>query len=691
MTFKELERLRKAFKNEEFRNLFGEYVKEISDPKNRELYEKEIEALESGRGNSIRWVKPTGWRVLKTRYVRPPHPKDVPEGVTKVFVNVCSSSEISPGTSKKVVKDGKRGESWSIPYSLNQPRADVDHELAMRNPNFASLLYNSAVDGIERQFEGVRLSREWKTLKMRYKGEPKATVIRTKVDEPEPGTSLEFLQSLQAEDGTLKPSTSSSKQDSGREAPRDGQKKKAIIEERPDSTKNMQSDTIGVAPFTVIHSGTISYHKFTNEREKSDQGARPESLLVRFKLDRVSAASEFTVDTNEKEVVFESAGKYEKTVVSLPFEVRVEDAKAKFDRKRKELEIRLPVIPAAPASIPPSDAPFENEEPKDSQTPHVEKEESCDGPELRTSHKTENLAPSDDERRQDEDLKQSSEAEYSVEIPFMEESESLSRADGGAGEQLEAIDDHTAVPGAIVLECTTGCETGTSDEKGTAASLSSDYTHDKTFGDGEQREETSSEKKVEHNLSAEEDGARAHSLSSDETTDKKEKKSKREKKDKKRKHDKHASSDSEVDERKRATEEADDEWVELPSVQHDETIDTPKVQSEGFTDRPSATGPPQSEWAEWTKNPDGKPQAAERDWMIAPDSNIFRVVTEKKVDLRQVEAERKEVAESTFIIIDVYQAIRKERELNPYFSQGGSGLPEEAREEGWDTYEMLLM
>ena len=84
--------------------------------------------MEADRGNNIRWVKPTAGYVLKTEYEKPPNPDGVPDDVSKVFINVCSSVEIAEASAQnRTVRDGKSGESWSIPYSLVAGRIDVDH------------------------------------------------------------------------------------------------------------------------------------------------------------------------------------------------------------------------------------------------------------------------------------------------------------------------------------------------------------------------------------------------------------------------------------------------------------------------------------------------------------------------------------------------------------------------------------
>lgn len=58
VTQDEIERIGKALKDETFRKLFAEYAEEISDPKNREIYENEIAQMEAERGMNIQFIHP---------------------------------------------------------------------------------------------------------------------------------------------------------------------------------------------------------------------------------------------------------------------------------------------------------------------------------------------------------------------------------------------------------------------------------------------------------------------------------------------------------------------------------------------------------------------------------------------------------------------------------------------------------
>ena len=66
ITQEEMQRLTESLKNEEFKSLFLDYVKEISDPENRKLYEEELRALEAEQGNDVTFVNPEAHFVVKS-------------------------------------------------------------------------------------------------------------------------------------------------------------------------------------------------------------------------------------------------------------------------------------------------------------------------------------------------------------------------------------------------------------------------------------------------------------------------------------------------------------------------------------------------------------------------------------------------------------------------------------------------
>jgi dynein assembly factor 2 len=130
----ELDRIRSAVKDEEFVRLLGEYARELADPENRRRYEADIAALERERGYAVTFLNPRPGHVIKVTAlstvgrdggkVMALSSGGGRDGGGKVFINVCSDGNVGRPVSEAA--EGAGGLRWSIPYSLSQPRRDVD-------------------------------------------------------------------------------------------------------------------------------------------------------------------------------------------------------------------------------------------------------------------------------------------------------------------------------------------------------------------------------------------------------------------------------------------------------------------------------------------------------------------------------------------------------------------------------------
>ncbi|KAJ3410585.1 hypothetical protein HDV05_003622 [Chytridiales sp. JEL 0842] len=380
---KEFDKIEKALKDEKFRSMFMDYVKEISDPANKAKYEAEIEALERERGNDIKWIKPTPSFVVKTSYKE--RSKGVSKDIEKVFVNVCSSPEVSEAKSKVEERKGKRGEAWEVPYSLTQGREDVDKSnnkcmvydcvfnpstlsKGHSQPAFLNLLIETALEGIERQFEGIKLSREYKRMKhMKCKGEIKATVVRTPTNnnasEKREETTTEYLEKIQ------QLATQASKPSKRPEAP---SKKEALIQELP--TIPTSNPKIKTPTYTLLHSSTLTPQNFLNTRTSNSNASRPENLIIKISLPELTSAAAVDLDVQETYLELKVEGKYE-LKVPFQFPVDFENGDAKFDKTKRELVVRVPVQRGTMQSLPESEAPLEVDAPEEVQEPKVTKDE----------------------------------------------------------------------------------------------------------------------------------------------------------------------------------------------------------------------------------------------------------------------------------------------------------------------------
>ncbi|KAM9190914.1 protein kintoun [Mergus octosetaceus] len=184
LSAEEAERLREAFRDPRFRELFAEYAAELADPEQRRLYEEEVTALERERGVDVRFIHPTPGYVLRTSQA----------GSRRCYLNICSNPHIDRPQARR--EPG--GHRWALPYSLAPGREElirgghrrclvydvVFHpsalSLAARSARFRRLLSDTALEAVERRF-ALRLDRTNAAVLRgaSYKGVPQAPVIRT--------------------------------------------------------------------------------------------------------------------------------------------------------------------------------------------------------------------------------------------------------------------------------------------------------------------------------------------------------------------------------------------------------------------------------------------------------------------------------------------------------------------------------
>jgi dynein assembly factor 2 len=304
----------------------------------------------------------------------------VPEDISKVFINICKSSEIAEAKATLAKRNGKTGQSWNIPYSLTTGRQDTDSsnnkcmvydcvfnpktlDQGLAQPPFLDLLIQTALEGIEKQFQGVKLDRAFKRLKnLKSKGEIKSTVVRTPLPDHKNGdleTTTEYLEKIQQIAKAAQapePSLSSSPTSQPSKSSTSGKDtiKTPLIQELSSTlTENGVDDKlkgIKIPNYTIVHSGNLTYQNFINSRELNSTSTRPEFLIIKISLPDLSSAADVDLDTQETFLDLKVPGKY---TLHIPFKfpVKHEDGTAKFDKSKRELIVKLPVLPAQAPSL----------------------------------------------------------------------------------------------------------------------------------------------------------------------------------------------------------------------------------------------------------------------------------------------------------------------------------------------------
>lgn len=320
-----------ALKNEDFRKLLVEYVKDTQSPESRKKYQDDIVQLEAERGVLCSFVNPVPGFVIKTSI----------DGVKKAFINVCSNPLVGKPVSKPMTTENSRGLSWSIPYSQDPGRDDYDKKnnrcivydvifhpdtlhLAQNNKQFKDMVINTALKGVENTFSVKLDHRNIKLPKLKYKGVPNPSVIRRKSKTPVnlAEEDLEFHKKF--EYPTSVPET-----------PRAPTVTTFGDEEVKEYT---------TPHYLVKHRTDIDVQEFTENRHAKMNAAIPKELVIEIHLPLLKSTKDVNLDILEKslELVCEKPARY-KLNLELPYAVS-QNGNAKFDTDKRILVVTLPVL-----------------------------------------------------------------------------------------------------------------------------------------------------------------------------------------------------------------------------------------------------------------------------------------------------------------------------------------------------------
>ncbi|PAA63059.1 hypothetical protein BOX15_Mlig022993g2 [Macrostomum lignano] len=359
MTPEEINRFTEAFKKEEFRKLFQEYVEELQNPEQRALYEKEIAQLEEERGMDVEFIHPTPGHVLKL--------KDA--SGKKVFINICTNDKIQVATMQRTEQNGKVGGNWSIPHSFAPPREDTDKSkqtclvidtvfhpdtylMASRNAQFKKMIEDTAVQGAERNFQ-IKFANggSAKRPKMTFKGLPQATVIRRKRPDYEdkqaqletepPNPFIQHYNNTQSGETPTAEGREFDLQDRAADGDNDSSPSTKNSPKQPkyEIKYSYQSD------FGDFAYESPSDGSHTTALAGSSQSC-PHSVQIVVELPGVTTAQAIDVDVDNRDlrVTSQQSSAAYNLQLRLPYPVTEDNGSAKFDRKSHRLTLILPCI-----------------------------------------------------------------------------------------------------------------------------------------------------------------------------------------------------------------------------------------------------------------------------------------------------------------------------------------------------------
>ncbi|CAF0842712.1 unnamed protein product [Adineta ricciae] len=354
LTGDEMKRFSDAFQNAEFRKLFIQYAEELNDPKNRELYEQEIRAAEQQRGSDVTFIHPNAGHVLKTTI----------GDKTKCFINIAMNEHVDkPSYAKTDGSNGKKGAQWSLPHCLAGPHEDLDHEsksctvydvifspdtyrMGETNEKFMNMIDESALDSVEKNYNCKLDRKNVKRLKMKFKGIPKATILRKKQENFVEETEKQLKDKT---DEIIDKALSSA------------QNHKVILSSHNRSTNNSSPPSASITPpetntprtdengftiptYRIVHRGEFDMQDCTNSLVPQVHSMRPKELLVEIDLPLCASSSNVDLDVCERSLKLHCDSPKYSLDLPLSYPVRESDSHARFDKKQRKLLVVLAVI-----------------------------------------------------------------------------------------------------------------------------------------------------------------------------------------------------------------------------------------------------------------------------------------------------------------------------------------------------------
>ncbi|KAM6335799.1 protein kintoun [Podargus strigoides] len=324
LSAEETERLQRAFRDEQFRALFAEYVAELTDPEQRRLYEEEVAALERERGMEVRFVHPAAGYVLRTSQA----------GSRRCYLNVCSNPQVAVPQARAE----RGGQRWALPYSLAPGREELGRggrrcliydvvfhpaalRLAARSPRFRRLLSDTALEAVERHC-AVQLDRANAVVLRgtKYKGFPQAPVIRT----PLPGGAPPPPADSPLPPFPFPPA--------------------AAAPPPPPAARPAPPPAGPTTPrCSIRHRSYVDLQDYRCCRESAPSPV-PRELVVTVELPLLRSAAQAELEIRGRELRLDSQRPAYRLRLRLPYDVDESGGRAAFDKAKRQLLVTLPVV-----------------------------------------------------------------------------------------------------------------------------------------------------------------------------------------------------------------------------------------------------------------------------------------------------------------------------------------------------------
>ncbi|KAM4690587.1 protein kintoun [Rhinophrynus dorsalis] len=344
LSAEELERFTRAFQDAQFREMFAQYAEEISDPENRRRYEEEILQMEKDRGVDIQFLHPQPGHVLLTSI----------NGVQRCYLNICTSDLLQkPQCKPGLSRDNRPGQHWALPYSLAPGREEMGRggtkyviydvlfhpdtlQMASKSDQFKQMVDSTALEAVARQFCLNLDTKNVKTLSLKYKGVPQATVLRKpctdtnnlKVQDPEYPLHFPYPCDIPA---------------GGRNILCHQSKDNKEATESCAGVENTQDEKATIPHYTVIHRSYVDLQDYRHCRDSTPSPV-PKELVITVDLPLLNSTVGTSLHITGNNLILESEKPLYKLNLKLPYPVNDHEGKAQFNKAKRQLIITAPVI-----------------------------------------------------------------------------------------------------------------------------------------------------------------------------------------------------------------------------------------------------------------------------------------------------------------------------------------------------------
>ena len=380
MSEQELKNFSKAMDKTDFRDMLGDYVDEISDPKHKPEMQQYLRQMEE-QGDlppGTKLIQPKTGYCIKTTVKKLASERTKSYFDQKCFINICFHESVEKAAKEPCLRpDGSRGFNWRLPYRVSKLRHDQDASKAMVStydvvfheevqsylvyPEFQKFVSDTALDGIQRVLanDQEKVSTDYKIMKnlVCKGGEPSLMTVKEEQDNP-------LLANMDIEQHKTKmekeiAAKKKAKMDEEEKEKENARRLKEASErfdhgeadEASSEEEDEQRPTGIIQPkYKIVHSFPVdmgdSWGGFKTakmEHEDMLKAKVPTHLTVTIHLKWADSMKGANLDINETTLLFEYPEIYYLDL-NLKYKTDPDQGNAKFDKSTKKLVIRLPIV-----------------------------------------------------------------------------------------------------------------------------------------------------------------------------------------------------------------------------------------------------------------------------------------------------------------------------------------------------------